>query len=352
MRSPLNRVVFGAVLFLVTILVAVDGYVAAGWDVLDAIYMVVITIFGVGYGEVRPIDTDAMKVFTIFVIVVGTGSAVYIRGGIIQMTTEGEIKRALGARRKTRGIESLRNHAIICGYGRMGQILARELAAARKPFVIIDDDEARVEEADEQRGFLVIKGDATEEDTLREARVEVAQSLATVLPNDAMNVFITLSARNLNPDLDIHARGEIPATEAKLLQAGADHVVLPASIGGSRLAQMIIRPSTNEALAELANADHINDDLEGLGVVLGEAHIPEHSTCVGKTTSTVENEGAFLILAVRRKDGQLHKKPAGDFLLQAGDTVVVINHSADDPQLTFDKTETPELAYTGPEVTV
>lgn len=335
MRVSLRRVVIGVALLLITIAISVIGYVMAGWTVMDALYFVIITIYGVGYEEVHDIGTGPMKLFTIFVIVVGTGSAIYIIGGVVQMAAEGEIQRVLGARRQTRGIESLHNHVIVCGFGRMGQILARELSAAGIPFLIIDTSETRKAEAEEQ-GYLVLLGDATDEATLRLAHIEHAQSVATVLPNDAMNVFITLSARNLNPDLKILARGELPSTEPKLLQAGANHVVLPAAIGGRRLAHMILRPSTSALLEQVGNIDHINDDLEALGIEISEVPIESGSACIGKTLGDVhvEGEGTYLIVAVRRASGEFVRLPGADLPLDCGDIVVLIGRGKTEPKLT------------------
>lgn len=344
MRVSLRRVIIGVALLLTTIIVAVSGYVIAGWSVLDALYFVIITIYSVGYEETHDISTGPMKLFTILVIVFGTGSAIYIIGGFVQMAAEGEIQRALEARRKSRGIEALHNHVIVCGYGRMGQILARELEQANVPFVVIENNEERKTEA-ENLGYLAVLGDATAEETLQQAHIEQAQSVATVLPNDASNVFITLSARTLNPNLNILARGELPSTEPKLLQAGADHVVLPAAIGGRRLAHMITRPSTSALLEQVGNIDHINDDLQALGIEISEAPIEEGSPCVGKKLGDlhVEGEGAFLFVAVRRASGELVRRPNVDLPLECGDIVVMVGHGTKEPKLTIHRTPAQEV---------
>jgi voltage-gated potassium channel len=193
MQSSLKRILIGASFFGLTLICAVIGYIMAGWNLLDAIYMVVITVFGVGYGEVLPVNTPHLKIFTMLVIIAGTSSAVYIVGSFIQMITEGEINRALGARRMTREIETLSQHVIICGFGRMGQILARRLADDRHPFVVIDNNHDRTTQA-ESMGYLVRLGSATDEDILQAAGITRARCLATVLPDDAINIFITLTA--------------------------------------------------------------------------------------------------------------------------------------------------------------
>ncbi len=229
MQSSLKRMLIGGGFFLATLLIAVAGYILAGWTLLDSVYQVVITVFGVGFGEIGPM-TPQLRVFTMIVIIAGCSSVAYVLGGFLQMITEGEIKRALGVRRMMREIDTLKNHVIICGYGRIGQILARKMYEAGQPFVLIDNDPSRTVEA-EAKGYLVRQGSATDETVLESVGINRARFLATVLPDDAANVFITLTARSLNPNLIILARGEYPSTEKKLLQAGADKVVSPAAIG-------------------------------------------------------------------------------------------------------------------------
>jgi voltage-gated potassium channel len=240
-NSSFRRIITGIVFFALTVMAAVGGYMVAGWNFLDAIYMVVITIFGVGYGEVQPLNSASLKVFTIFVIIAGALSVAYTVSGFVQLITEGEIHRALNLKRMTKEIDDLENHVIICGFGRIGQLVASKLRGDRQPFIIIDNDPERVAQAQAQ-GYLMYQGNATDETALEAAGIHRAKSLATVLPNDAANVFITLTAREMNPTLMILARGEMPSTEKKLRLAGADHVVLPASIGALRIAHLISHP--------------------------------------------------------------------------------------------------------------
>ncbi|MCA9434658.1 MAG: potassium channel protein [Candidatus Omnitrophica bacterium] len=351
MDPTTKRLVLGAVACFGTFALAILGYWLAGWSFIDSVYMVIITIYGVGYGEVKPVDTPGLRLYTIVVIVVGTGAILYFIGGFVQMVMEGQINQALGARKKTKGIESLKDHAIICGYGRMGQILARELHATKHPFVIVDNNEERMAQA-EAMGFLVVQGDAAEEESLKHAGVERATSLATVLPNDAVNVFITLTARNLNKDLTIYARGEIPSTEAKLLQAGANQVVLPATIGGHRLAHMIVRPAASDFLDQLPNISAVNDDLEQLGVQIHEIPIPKDSPFADRTIGDleVEGEGAFLVVAVQRGNGALFRRPEPEFEIGSGDKVIVIGHGSALPRFTLTKTKAREIVWRGSKI--
>ncbi len=218
MNNSWRRIIIGATFFGLTCVVAVAGYMFAGWQFLDAIYMVVITVFGVGYGEAKPLDNPELKVFTMFVIIAGCSSGIYVVGGFVQMIAEGEINRVLGTRRMSKGIELLKNHALVCGYGRVGQMLAHDLAAANHPMVIIDSSESRIAEAREA-GFMTVMGNASEEPTLQAAGIDRARVLATVLPDDTANVFITLTARDLNPNIEIIARAESPSTKKKLMRS-------------------------------------------------------------------------------------------------------------------------------------
>jgi voltage-gated potassium channel len=332
MSDSLRRILLGAAVIFVTVAAAVIGYWFAGWDVLDAFYMVIITIFGVGYGEVHPINTPGMKIFTIGVILVGTSAGLYVIGGFIQMITEGEIQRALGVRRMTREIEKLKNHIIMCGFGRIGQILASELHEAKAPFVVIDTSPERIASAQE-KGYLAMLGNATEESCLLLANIHTASTLATVLPDDAANVFITLSARNLNPKLVIIARGEQVSTEPKLKQAGANQVVMPASIGAHRMANLIVRPTTVDFLKNSIHNNIFNEELHQIGMHMHEILIAEGTSLDGKTVrdAEIQGQGAFLIVALRQTNGNILANPNPKNILKANDTLIVLGHSADIP---------------------
>jgi voltage-gated potassium channel len=236
--GPIRKIILGAGFCLLTCCVAVLNYVACGWTWFDAFYMTIITVSGVGYGEVHPIDNGHLKLVTMGLIIVGCSSAVFSVGGFIQLLAEGEIKQVLGTHRITRGIRRMKNHTIICGYGRIGQTLAAQLASQNHKFLIIDKDHERLASA-EERGFPVLEGDASDEGTLLEAGIDRARCLASVVSNDASNVFITLTAREMNDSLEIIARAECRSTERKLLRSGANSVVSPAALGAIRIAEII-----------------------------------------------------------------------------------------------------------------
>jgi voltage-gated potassium channel len=310
--------------------------------------MVVITIFGVGYGEVQPLETPAEKIFTIVFIIAGTSSAVYTVGGFLQMVTEGEINRALDAHRKSKEIQTLKNHSIICGFGRMGQILARQLQEARQPFAIVDSNLDRISQA-EDMGYLAQVGNATDENILQIVGIEKAKVLATVLPDDAANVFITLTARGLNPKLIILARGELPTTEKKLQLAGADRVVLPATIGAMRMANLITRPNAIDFLTNTDERNYINELLDRIDVHIDELSIDLGSSLVGKTIGSLEirGKGAFIIVALLRQDGIFIKNPDPGAFLAAGDRLIVMGHRGDLPQFMKTSQLKSQIRYRG-----
>ncbi|RMG09820.1 MAG: potassium channel protein [Cyanobacteria bacterium J055] len=320
------RVIF----FILTIVMSGIGYIAFGWEPLDAIYMVVITIFGVGYGEVQPLESASQKVFTILVVIAGTSSTVYIVGGFVQMIAEGEINRALEKHRKTRGIENLQQHTIVCGYGRMGQILARKLHEAQQPFAIVESDPDRAERA-ELAGYLVRLGNAADEEILYSVGIDRAKSLATSLSDDATNVFITLTARGLNPNLFILARGEMPSTENKLKLAGADRVVLPATISALQMANLITHPTVFEFVKQDAGRSNLNELLAQLDLQIHEFTVAPDSPSIGKTIFDLEvrGQGIFLAVALRQGSGTVMTHPPSDLVLSAGDTVLVMGHRDD-----------------------
>lgn len=332
--EPIKRIVTGLVLFTAVCAIAVVGYVASGWKLDDAVYMVIITIFGVGYGEVKPVQSPSLRALTIMVIIAGYGAVIYTVGGFMQMLIDGELNKALGARRMSLEISRLRGHTIICGVGRMGTILARELRASNKPFVVIDADDFRIQNA-ESLGYLVLKGDATEEHILEQAGLRHATVLATVLSQDATNVFVTITAKEMNPKLMIIARGENPRTEKKLLGCGADKVVLPTAIGAAKVAQLIIRPSAENLLEQLKTQGNLIEDLSQIGLQFDELEVSVDSSLIGKTLGDIElrsNHG-FLIVGIRRPDGATSLKPPADTRLEAGDVVIVLGHNDDLPRL-------------------
>jgi len=322
MRSPLQRIRLGAKYFAVIIVVAVIGYRVGGYGWIEALYMVVITISSVGYGEKSNVGWE-LQLFSVAVIVFGMSAAVYTIGGFIQMVTEGEIERALGRRKMTRDIERLKNHVVLCGFGRAGQILADSLLAIERPFVVIDIGDDKIEEA-HSRGLLCLKGDAAEEETLIEAGIERAKTVVTSLPNDAANVFITLTSRNLSPKINIIARAEHESTKKKLKQAGADKIVMPTVIGARQMVRMVTRPSTAD-LIELVSEG------TSLEVELDEVSIPDGNALAGVTVRETEAHKTYrlLVVAIKQADGRFIFSPDAEYTFKCGDIVIIMGNDKD-----------------------
>jgi len=347
--NPLRRVLTGVVSFLGVCVVGVLGYRVAGWEVMDATYMVIISIFGVGYGEVQPVDTAELRTFTMGLIVAGYGAAIYAVGGFVQLVTEGEINRALGARRMTRDIDKLKNHTILCGYGRVGRILAVDLAKNGVDLVVIDRDREKILLA-ESHGHLTVSGDASSESVLRDAGIMEAEHLAAVLPSDAANVFITLTALGLNRSVLVTARAEDPTSESKLRRSGASNVVLPAAIGAQRIANLITRPTAADFLTQRSGLrGDLSDELAQIGLQVEELSLPAGGPLTGRPVSTIEVGGnhGFLIVGLRRSDGEVLANPGDDEVLADGDTVIVLGHKNDLPELRRRYELTRETYYRG-----
>ena len=323
MKTPLKRIRLGAIVLVVILLVAIGGYRYTGRTWIQSIYMVVITISSVGYREGPSQLSEAEQLFTVGVIIFGMSAAAYTVGGLIQMMTEGEIQRALGHRRMTRDIQQLKDHVIICGYGRIGQMLAQEFHRQKQPFLVIDNDPERVVEA-QDHDRLVLSDDATKEEVLLAAGVDRAKALVSGLPNDAANVFITLTSRDLNRNLQIIARAEHRTTEKKLIQAGADRVVMPAVIGAQQMVRMITRPTTADLMALVT-------DRSILDVELDEISISGESKLAGMSVRDAEahRRHGLLVVAVKQAGGQMVFNPDADYQFHETDTLIVMGRTTD-----------------------
>lgn len=326
LSRPKANLFYAMALGGVVLVVFTLGYRIAGWTWSDSIYMVVITAFTVGYGEVVPITSTWLRIWTMALIVLGCTGMIFITGTLVQWLTEAQIQRVLGGRRMENEIDRLKNHVIICGYGRIGRMIAKQLDQGGAPFVVVDQSPDRVAEA-RDAGWLSLLGEATDEVVLKAAGITRARFLATVLPNDAANVFITLSARNMNPTIQIIARGEVPSTQQKLIQAGANRVVLPAHIGADRIAHLILHPNARELLGRTSKSNfEFANHLGELGLDMEEIEIGPGSPWLQRCIGDVEKEtaGRLLAIAILRKEGgtELNPSPASTLLL--GDALVVM----------------------------
>jgi voltage-gated potassium channel Kch len=329
LRSPLRHLIFGIGYMLIVITASTSLYVSVGWSVGDAFYMVILTVFTVGFDEVRPIDTVLLRTITECTIFFGCTGMIFVTGALFQFITISQLQQLLGTTRMKSQIDQLKDHVIVCGYGRIGQMLARELKAGGRRFVIVEQSEERLTTARET-GYLGLHGDATDEECLKAAGVMRARTIATVLPDDAANVFITLSARNLNKSLQIIARGEAPSTERKLIHAGADRVVMPTHIGAERIAELILNGGKGQLETESPDLQNIEAELLKLGLDLDIVTVPASGPWSGQTIAAIEAQGGgkFFVVQVKQHNGETLTRPDGDTVIQPGDGLVVVSRGA------------------------
>jgi voltage-gated potassium channel len=295
------------------------GYVILGFSVLDAVYQTVTTVATVGFREVQPLD-DAGMVFTIVLILVGVGTALYTFSVVLETLFEGHIRALFGRRRMERKIETMHEHVIVCGWGRVGRAISAELTAANTDLVIVDRDPARLAETP----VPAVVGDATEDRVLEAAGLKRARALVAALDSDAGNLFVTLSARSLRPSLFIVARARIEESEEKLRRAGADRVVNPQSIGGARIAAFVLQPHVTEFL------DVVMHD-RGLQFRLEEVLVPPASTTAGKSIreAHLRDRTGALVLALREEDGTFNTNPSPDTTIRAGHILIAIGTASE-----------------------
>ncbi|MBI4639480.1 MAG: potassium channel protein [Candidatus Tectomicrobia bacterium] len=255
-----RRLIGGCLAFLVTFITGIVGYQVIGgeeWTLLDAAYMTVITLATVGYGETRDLANNPTgRIFTMFLILFGMGTVLYVISTATAFLVEGELGQALWRKKMLRAIEKIRDHFIVCGAGETGIHAIEELIKTGREFVVIDHDPERIERLRSLGDVLILEGDATDDEILTQAGVERARGLLSVLANDKDNLFVTITARGLNPNLRIVARGIDPKTRAKLLKAGANSVVSPNFIGGLRMVSEMIRPSVTSFLDLMLRDTH------------------------------------------------------------------------------------------------
>ena len=324
MASYGSRNIIRALIMLgLVLLIGTAGYVVIeGWQILDAIYMTVITITTVGYGEARTVSPTG-RVFTLALICMGMGIIAYTLGMVAQVMVEFQVRSILGRRKLGLKIKSIKNHYILCGYGRIGRIISQELKASRIPLLVIDSNPDS-KQGLEQQDIPYIIDDATSEDVLIEAGIERAKGLISVVLSDADNLFITMTARGLNPGLFILARAEEEQSHKKLLRAGANRVVLPYLIGGQKMAHTITKPAVTDFL-ELTVHDK-NIELE-----MGEILVKDRSRLKGVTLadSGIRQEMNVIIVAIRKENGEMAFNPSSETRIETGDTLIALGPDND-----------------------
>jgi voltage-gated potassium channel len=313
-----KHLIFSIFFALFIIILGTVGYMLLeGWDILDSLYMTIISLATVGYGEVHKLGTIG-RLFTIFLILMGVSYFVYVAGALVQFMVEGRIRIILGRRRLDNKIKRLKNHYIVCGYGRIGRVLCQNMRGKPVDLVVIENNEERVSSMDKD-GVLYIAGDASDETNLLRAGIKEARGVIAVLGSDVENVFLVLTTRQLNPEIYIMARASRKESRAKLRAAGANQVESPYDTGAIAMAQRIIRPTVTGFL--------------DLALTYKEAEIQMEEIPVGAQSklvnvmlkeSGIRQKFDLIIIAVKSIDGKMSFNPSFETTLKAGDTVIAI----------------------------
>ena len=288
-----------------------------GWDLWDSLYMTVISVTTAGYREVHPMGRGG-ELFTMIVLTVGVATVLYTFSFLMARLVEGDLQARWSTRRRERMLDELDKHFIICGFGRIGQIIAREFSRQSVPFVIIERNGERMQEAIEL-GYLAVEADASSEAVLQRVRIQRARGLIASVSTDAENVYAVLTARLLHPGLFIIGRAETDDAKAKLVRAGADRVLAPYQIGGSQLAQTALRPAVVDFVQLATSSDNLDLNME-------QVRIADGAELAGRTIleANLRQRFGVVVIGIQRADGRMEFNPAPDVRMEVGDFLVVL----------------------------
>lgn len=316
--DPMRHLKISVLVLLLLVSAGVSGFMTIEhWSLLDSLYMTVITLGTVGFREIHDLSS-AGKIFTMCLIVVGVSVLGYIVGSLAQIMFEGQIQRVIGRKKVEKRIEALKDHYIICGFGRIGSLICKEFTSNKLPFVVVEKMPDTIEKLDEE-GYLHYKGDATLDETLLKVGIKRAKGLISVVTSDTENVYITLTARGLNPDLYILARSGEEGSDIKLERAGANKVVSPYVIGGSRMAQSILRPNVVDFIEIATGREHMELQME-------EISLSPDSPFAGESllSSGFRKETGVIIIGIKKKQGAMVFNPHSHAIIEGGDTLIVL----------------------------
>jgi voltage-gated potassium channel len=310
------------VLLVVVLTLGTTGYVVIeGWTAFDALYMTITTVTTVGYGEIHPLSR-AGRVFNIGVVIFGVATVLYTFSFLMARLVEGDLHERWIRRRRERMLDELTNHFIVCGYGRMGHIIAQEFVRQSVPFVLVERDPDRMQEAIEA-GFLAVEADASSEQVLKRIGIARARGFIAAVSTDAENVYAVLTARLLRPDLFIIGRAETEDARGKLIRAGADRVLSPYMIGGLQLAQTALRPAVVDFVQLATSSDNLELNME-------QVQIGAESSLAGRTIleSTLRQRFGVVVVGIQRATGGMEFNPSPETVMRPGDYLVVLGRTS------------------------
>jgi voltage-gated potassium channel len=317
--TPIGRLQRAFGMLLAVVVVGTVGYLLFGMSFTDAVYQTVTTVTTVGFRELQDFDT-AEQWFTIAIIVTGVSTVLYTFTLMVQVVVEGQLQDFVGRRLMDREINKLTGHTVVCGWGRVGRAVATDLVEAGHSVVIVDIDAERVADVP----YPTVVGDATLDSTLRAAGIERARALIAALEGDAENLFVTLSARAIVPDLFIVARARQDESVPKLANAGADRVVNPQELGAARMASFVARPHVAEFVDVVMHERSLEFRMQ-------EYDVPEGSTLAGATLreADLRRRAGVLVLALRRADGSFTTNPDPDTLIEPHQVLIAVGTDDD-----------------------
>ncbi len=317
--NPFKQLIPASIILSIVSIIGTSGYMLIEkWSFLDSIYMVIITMFTIGFQETHQLSGPG-RLLTIFIIIGGVGTAVFAAGLLVEIIVEGEI---LGYRRKKKmdkKIREMKDHYIICGLGRTGRQVAKEFDALKIPYVVIDRKPETAAEFEEKKVPHIL-GDIISDKNLEKAGIKAAKGLITTADSDVANVYVSLSARELNPSLYIIARASERDTEKKLRSAGANRVISPYYISGKRMAAWAVKPITTDFLEKVIHGATLEDSS------LGEILVPDNSPLIGQTLheAQIRQKTGALVLAIRKEDKSFIVQPEASSIIEKGDVFIAI----------------------------
>ena len=314
-----RNIIISAIIGVILLVVGTVGYsIIEGWTPLDSLYMTVITLATIGYGEIKPLSSEG-RIFTIFIIVFGVGNVAYLVGQLSKTMVEGSLQRIMGRRKLEHQIKKIKGHYVLCGYGRIGRLIALEISARHFPVVVVENHQEVLEQL-ERDGMLYVKGDASDEENLLDAGIERAVGLISAVSSDADNLYIVLTARGLNPNLYILTRASEERTIKKLQGAGADQVISPYLIGARKMAQAILRPAVADFIETMVHGG------AGMNLAMEEVLVTPEAKLknISLMDSNIRRDLDLIVIAIKKADGQMMFNPSAQAMFDVGDTLIAI----------------------------